>query len=43
MEKRMTQLIIELAHDLGASLIGFANIGSFDEATSKMDPTGITA
>ena len=41
MDFRMTQRIKELAHALGADLVGFANIGRFDEAPIKMSPRGI--
>ena len=41
MDIRMTQRIKELAHELGADLVGFANIGRFDEAPIKMSPRGI--
>ena len=41
MDIRMTQRIKELAHELGADLVGFANIGRFDEAPIKMSPKGI--
>ena len=41
MDTRMTQRIKILAHELGADLVGFANIGRFDEAPIKMSPKGI--
>ncbi len=41
MDNRMTQRIKALAHELGADLVGFANIGRFDEAPIKMSPKGI--
>ena len=41
MDIRMTQQIKALAHELGADLVGFANIGRFDEAPIKMSPRGI--
>lgn len=41
MDTRMTQRIKTLAHELGADLVGFANIGRFDEAPIKMSPQGI--
>ncbi len=41
MDIRMTQRIKALAHELGADLVGFANIGRFDEAPIKMSPRGI--
>ncbi len=41
MDNRMTQRIKALAHELGADLVGFANIGRFAEAPIKMSPQGI--
>ena len=41
MNNRMTQKIKTLAHELGADLVGFANIERFDEAPIKMSPKGI--
>ena len=41
MDTRMTQRIKAFAHELGADLVGFANIGRFDEAPIKMSPKGI--
>ncbi|MBQ7981982.1 MAG: hypothetical protein IJ302_00290, partial [Clostridia bacterium] len=41
MDIRMTQRIKALAHELGADLVGFANICRFDEAPIKMSPRGI--
>ncbi len=41
MDKRMTQKIKALAHELGADLVGFANIERFAEAPIKMSPQGI--
>ncbi len=41
MDIRMTQKIKEMAYELGADLVGFANIGRYDEAPLKMSPIGI--
>lgn len=41
MNHNMTQRVKDLALSLGADLVGFANIGRFDEAPIKMSPKGI--
>lgn len=41
MDKQLTAQIKQLAHSLGADLVGFANIERFEKAPPKMSPQGI--